>query len=92
MKRNTVYIGAACLLCLALVAVAPAAAAGGYAGGQQTACPSDCTEHAQTHYCHGAGTGGCQYSAAAGSGACDQTCDHLQNQTCDRICDRTCQA
>jgi hypothetical protein len=92
MKRNYVYIGAACLLCLALVAVVPAAATGGWesAGGQQENCPSECTENPQAQFCHGSGTGACQYGADAGNGTCDRTCDPLQSQTRDRIRDRTC--
>jgi len=98
MKRNYVYIGAACLLCLALVAVVPAAALGGWenAGGQQTSCQSGCAENTQGEFCHGQGAGTCQYGAAAGNGICDQTCDQIRNQTHDQIRDqirdRTCQA
>lgn len=84
MKRHDVSIWAACLLCLALVAVVPAAAIGGWenAGGQQANCQSACTENPQGAFCRGQAAGACQYGAAAGTGACDQ----IRNQTRDRIC------
>lgn len=84
MKRNYVSIGAACLLCLALVTVVPAAALGGWenAGGQQATSQSGCTENPEGELCRGPAAWACQHGAAAGAGACNRTCDQVRNRTC----------
>lgn len=85
MKRNYVFIGAACLLCLALVAVGPAAALGGWesADGEQKNCQTGCTENPQSQFCHGPRAGPCcQHGIAEETGACDRAREQIHNQTC----------
>ena len=88
-------IGAALLLCLALVAVAPAVAWGGAggqgSGGNQAACQNSVQGNASAGTCPFAEDGTCPN---AGDGTCQQYQfrGQSQNGTCSGagVCDATC--
>jgi hypothetical protein len=95
--KGKLMIGAALLLCLALVAVAPAVAwggAGGQGSGGNPAASQNCTqENVPAGDCPNAADGTCQQhhlggqsqnGTCTGAGDCDATCD--QTRTHQRIC------
>jgi len=93
--KGKLMIGAALLLCLALVAVAPAVAWGGAggqgSGGNQAAWQNSAQGNVSADTCPCAEDGACQQirgqsrgGTCTGAGDCDAACD--QTQTRQRIC------
>ncbi|WP_298667386.1 hypothetical protein [uncultured Methanofollis sp.] len=90
--KGKLMIGAALLLCLALVAVAPAVAwggAGGFGGVGKAAWQNSAQENVSAGTCPCGEDGTCQQyqfrgqsrdGTCTGAGVCDQT------RTCQRIC------
>ncbi|WP_067048562.1 hypothetical protein [Methanofollis ethanolicus] len=93
--KGKLAIGAALLLCLALVSVVPAAAASGQDGkmGQQACWQNTVQESTSAGACPCAEEGTCQQYRTAnqtrsanssGAGVCDATCDQTRSR--QRLC------
>lgn len=95
--KGKLAIGAALMLCLAFVVVAPVAAAGGQDGqsGQQASWQNATQENTAAGSCVCASSGDCQQDrsvnqtkamTSTGDGTCDSTCDQIRDRTHQQIC------